>query len=87
MGFDAVPVRRPSGNGARLVGTPCRGVPTPVGRVPAVFGSVWNPLQARVHGFAFEGEDAEDALVDAVEGVPADEALQGLDAEGELAQG
>ena len=45
------------------------------------------PLQARVYGFAFEGEDAEDALVDAVERVPADEAFEGLDAEGKLAQG
>ena len=43
--------------------------------------------EPRVHGLALQGEDAEDALVDAVEGVPADKALQGLDAEGELAQG
>src|SRR5262245_33486664 len=45
-----------------------------------------SPLQPRVHRLAFQREDAEDALVDAPEGFPADEALQGFDAEGELAQ-
>ena len=44
-------------------------------------------LQAWVYGLAFEGQNAEDAFVDAVEGGAADEAFQRLDAEGELAQG
>ena len=42
--------------------------------------------QAGVHRFAFEGQDAEDALVDATEGLAADEAFEGLDAQGELAE-
>ena len=53
--------------------------------VPAAGSALTGSSEARVYGFALQGEDAEDALVDAVEGVPPDEALQGLDAEGELA--
>src|SRR4051794_31554404 len=44
-------------------------------------------LQPRVHGLALEGEDAEDALVDAIERLALDEALQRFHAKGELADG
>jgi len=44
-------------------------------------------LQPRVHRLALQRQHAEDALVDAAEGFAADEALERLDAEGELAQG
>ena len=52
-------------------------------------GEDWYPCpsEPRVHGLAFEGEDGEDALVDAAEGLAAGEALQRLDPEGELAEG
>src|SRR5258708_6824767 len=43
--------------------------------------------QAGVDRLAFEGQHAEDALVDTAQGFAAYEALQGLDAQGELAQG
>src|SRR5215211_1727747 len=41
--------------------------------------------QARIDGLALEGEHAEDALVDAAKRLVADESLEGLDAERELA--
>src|SRR3984893_3869899 len=44
------------------------------------------PSEARVHRLAFQGEDAEDALVDAAQRLAADEALQAFDAERELPQ-
>ena len=44
-------------------------------------------LEPRVDRLALQGEDAEDALVDPVERLGPGEALQRLDAEGELAQG
>src|SRR5881628_1156726 len=40
-----------------------------------------------VYGFAFQGEHAEDALVDAPQWFAADESLQRLDAQRKLAQG
>src|ERR1700712_3061092 len=43
------------------------------------------PSEARVDGLALHRQHAEDRLVDAVEGLAGDEALEGLDAEGELA--
>ena len=42
-------------------------------------------LQPRVDGFAFEGENAEDAFVDAVERLERDEAFKCFDAQAELA--
>src|SRR5690349_19729129 len=42
--------------------------------------------QSWVDWFAFEGEDAEDAFVDAAEGLVAGEAFEGFDAEGEFAE-
>ncbi len=42
-------------------------------------------LEPWVDRFTFESEDAEDALVNAAQGLLADEALQGFDTEGELA--
>ena len=44
-------------------------------------------LEAGVYGFAFEGEDGEDAFVDATEGLAGDEAFEGFDPEGEFAHG
>ena len=44
-------------------------------------------LQPRVYRFAFQGEDAEDALVHAAEGFVVDESLEGFDTECEFAQG
>jgi hypothetical protein len=44
-------------------------------------------LEPRIDGLALEGQDAKDALVDATEGFLADEAVEGFDAEGELAEG
>jgi hypothetical protein len=44
-------------------------------------------LQPRIHGLALEGEDRERALVDAAERLAADEALQALDPDRELAVG
>lgn len=46
-----------------------------------------SPLQPWGDGLAFEGEDSEDALMDQAEGLLAGEALQGLDADGKLAEG
>src|SRR5947208_4731713 len=43
--------------------------------------------QTWVHRLALQGEDAEHALVDPAQRLPAGEPLQALDAEGELAQG
>ena len=43
-------------------------------------------LQPGVYGFAFQGEDSEDALVDAAQRLAADEPLQALDSKGELAE-
>jgi hypothetical protein len=43
-------------------------------------------LQSRVNRFAFEREDAEDALVDTAQRFVADEAFQRLDAERKLPQ-
>jgi hypothetical protein len=43
-------------------------------------------LEPRVHGFALEGKNAEDAFVDSVERFGAGEALQRLDTEAELAE-
>jgi hypothetical protein len=40
-----------------------------------------------VDGLSFEGEDAEDAFVDAAQGFIADEAFEGFDAESEFANG
>jgi hypothetical protein len=48
-------------------------------------GEAW--LEPGVDGLGFQGEDAEDALVDLVEGAAGDEALQRLQAQGELALG
>ena len=46
-----------------------------------------NPnLEAGVDGFGFQGQDAEDAFVDASEGFIADESFKGFDAQGEFAQ-
>ena len=44
-------------------------------------------LQPRIDRLAFQGQDAEDAFVDAAQGLAADEALQGFEAQGELAAG
>ena len=44
-------------------------------------------LEAGVDGLGFEGEDAEDAFVDATQGFAADEAFEGFNAEGEFAHG
>ncbi len=44
-------------------------------------------LQARIDGFAFQGEDTEDAFVDATKWFVFDEALQGFHAESEFAKG
>jgi len=41
-------------------------------------------LQPRVHGFALQREDAEDALMHPAQRLLADEPLQALDAQGEL---
>lgn len=41
-------------------------------------------LEAGIDGFAFEGENAEHAFVNAPQGLFAHEALQGLDAEREF---
>lgn len=54
---------------------------------PRSAGTGQGRLQPRVDGLALEREDAEDALVDAVEGFLLDEAMQGFDAERELAEG
>src|SRR5689334_2931678 len=43
--------------------------------------------QARVHRFALQREDAEDAFVDAAQRFLAREAFEGFDAEREFAQG
>ena len=43
-------------------------------------------LQSRIDRFAFQGQDAEDAFVDAAQGFVADEAVEGFEAERELAQ-
>src|SRR5437667_5165964 len=43
--------------------------------------------QPRIDGLAFEGEHAEHALVDAIEGLLADEALERFDAERERVEG
>jgi hypothetical protein len=43
--------------------------------------------EAGVDGFALHGEDAEDALVDAVQRFTGNEAFQGFDTEGELTLG
>ncbi len=54
---------------------------------PATIRGTVSALQARVDGLALEGQHAEDALVDAAQGFPSDEALQRLDAEREFANG
>ena len=41
-------------------------------------------LEARVDGFGFQGEDAEDAFMDAAEGFETHEAFEGLDAQCEI---
>ena len=41
-------------------------------------------LESRVHWFAFQGQDAEDALVDPAKRLAADETFQGFDAEGKF---
>jgi hypothetical protein len=43
--------------------------------------------QPGIHRFALQREDAEHAFVDAPQRLPTDEAFEGLDAEGELADG
>jgi hypothetical protein len=43
--------------------------------------------ETRIHRLALQGQDAEDALVDAAQGLAADEAFQPLDPEGEFPQG
>jgi hypothetical protein len=43
-------------------------------------------LKAGIDRFAFESEYSKDGFVDAVEGFSADEAFQGFDSEGELAE-
>src|SRR4051812_19569771 len=50
-------------------------------------GRTRSGLQPRVDRLALEGEDAEDALVDAAERLAADEPLERLDPERELAMG
>ena len=47
------------------------------------FGS----LQAGIDRFAFQGQDPEDAFVDATQRFPVDKALQGFDAECEFSDG
>lgn len=42
--------------------------------------------EARVDGLALEGQNGEDAFVDAAEGLFADESIETLEAEGELAR-
>ena len=42
--------------------------------------------ETRIDGFGFQGQDAEDAFVDASEGFIADETFEGFDAQGEFAQ-
>jgi len=42
-------------------------------------------LQSRIDRLAFQGEDAEDAFVDAAERLLADEAFKGFAAQGEFA--
>ena len=44
-------------------------------------------LEPRVDRLAFEREDPEDAFVNAAEGLVANEAFEGFEAEGEFAQG
>ena len=43
--------------------------------------------EPRIDRLALQGEDAEHALVDPAERLPADEPLQPLDPQGELAEG
>ena len=40
----------------------------------------WGRLQSRIHGLALEGEDPEDALVNAIERLTPREALERFDA-------
>ena len=46
-----------------------------------------SPLQPRVHRLALQGQHAEHALVDPPQRLAADEPLQPLDPQGELAEG
>ena len=43
-------------------------------------------LQARIDGLAFQGEDAEHALVNTPKRISLDESFKPLDSQGELAQ-
>lgn len=49
-------------------------------------GEAFAELQPGIHRLALERQDAEGALVDAAEGLAVDEALEPLQAQGELAQ-
>ena len=74
------------------VRTQARRLCSPSAALPPLFeeilnGSLGYSLKSRVDGFAFHGEDAEDAFVDAVEGVGAGEAFERFDAEGEFVEG
>jgi hypothetical protein len=42
--------------------------------------------QPRIYGLAFQGEDAEDALMHAPQRLPANETLQTFDPKGELSE-
>ena len=48
------------------------------------FGFIPGGSETGVNWFALEGEDAEDAFVDTVEGFGGDEPFEGFDAEGVL---